>query len=796
MRFHLRPIFTVRTAIVLVLIIAAALRIILIWSGGQNFNPDEDRYLTSKEAARLLAAGKIIEGLAEPFEAGDHVGFKFIGVLPALVELTWKEDPRIPAIFFGSFSWLSVVLIGRIARRLGGDEKCELAAVFLAATSSTLFYNARSILPYDASLASALLGWWIALKRPASATRSLVAGFLCAWSFIIYFGYWTIAGAIMLLHLAWYPSRILDVISRAVYTALGFVLGLSIPLLLNQFGSGRMIAGARGLSGTIIAGDYRGHIVPWEFLLVSERIWFIFAAAGLGWLIVCSKRRGDIIERRIVLQLVLAVLFIWACFILTSTVLHKFVVHGRLIRQLTPFFALGGGFALALLHREFRGLRRVGVLALAALLASDAAARFAQPLTQKFPHDFRPQAERVRRESTLPDTERAYWRMLNVDHYVYEVEPFRGRVVEEPLRIKHPFEYLPLIYESHSPAERRARRKADHSMRLVYVEPPSSWIPTGSGEGFWEMEVTFPLGRTGYSEPLLSLGNHVGADVLLVRYEWDNKIRPVIERMPGLLVTGDAIHFIPGKRHFIRFFSGRYSTSHQATARKQQIERLVLEIDGQTVLDRLLMNTGPIGELATPGFNYAGSGNCGSQFTGEIWRVERTDAVPPSNEVEVMTGPAKIVIAMTGPKGAGAEPLISVGEPGRAVFAYLRFPNEDRVVFGIEVWGVGTRESRPFQVRTGEVFHVQLEAGLLVGDTSELKSAMADDLRSHVRLFVNEQEEVSLVHRWSEGVSGTVAFGANPIGGSFVNPNLAGARVIEHRLLGPTDFLGASRRSK
>src|ERR1700728_3857860 len=70
------------TAIVAV---SAALRLWLAASGGQAFWPDETRFQVSQHAVDHALKGHWHDSFSELFSSADHIGFKILGVVPALL---------------------------------------------------------------------------------------------------------------------------------------------------------------------------------------------------------------------------------------------------------------------------------------------------------------------------------------------------------------------------------------------------------------------------------------------------------------------------------------------------------------------------------------------------------------------------------------------------------------------------------------------------------------------------------------------------------------------------------------
>ena len=194
--------------VVLVLAFAVVARVILATRGGQHFFYDESNYEASLGAAAELSEGHVKSAILDTIEQrpgiiGNNFGFKLIGIVPALIEVRYPRRPQIPAIFFGMFSSLSVLILAAIARRLTGSRRAFDLTLIAAALSATLFAYSRFLLPYDLSMCVALFALWIGVRKPSGYSRSLAVGALAAWSFFCYYGYWPLAGAVIFLHALW-----------------------------------------------------------------------------------------------------------------------------------------------------------------------------------------------------------------------------------------------------------------------------------------------------------------------------------------------------------------------------------------------------------------------------------------------------------------------------------------------------------------------------------------------------------------------------------------------------------------
>src|SRR5262245_35806851 len=86
-------------AVFAILLGSLLLRWALIFRGGQYFFSDEQRYQTSRETAELLLQGQLREAALRLFSAPEHLGYKVIGIFPALIEHIVGPSLVLPTLF-------------------------------------------------------------------------------------------------------------------------------------------------------------------------------------------------------------------------------------------------------------------------------------------------------------------------------------------------------------------------------------------------------------------------------------------------------------------------------------------------------------------------------------------------------------------------------------------------------------------------------------------------------------------------------------------------------------------------
>ena len=202
-------------ALLAILLLSVLLRGFLVWSGGQNYWPDEVRYQNSRLSAG--SAGGRHGRIPAHAEPSGTLSLSSDWRLPGR-RSRWSSERirKIPAVFFSLFSVATLLLMWAILRRIGENERVTLFAVGLLALSSSFLYYSRHLLPYDMAMAFGLLALFVGLRTPLRAVDSIACGLLSACAFLTYNGYWTLA-AFAILAQAFRRPRSLRACLRRVF---------------------------------------------------------------------------------------------------------------------------------------------------------------------------------------------------------------------------------------------------------------------------------------------------------------------------------------------------------------------------------------------------------------------------------------------------------------------------------------------------------------------------------------------------------------------------------------------------
>jgi hypothetical protein len=449
-----------RETILLVLILASswALRIVLVWSGGQHYFPDEGRYNRAQFVLDAFArgdTGPAIWVLNQP----DHPLFVVIGLIPAAAERVAGSSTRIPAAFFASFSVASLYLLWILVGRLGGCERVRLISTLLFALSTTNLYYARHLVPYDAALTLGLAALVAGFRSPVRVRDSVVCGALASASTLTYNGYWILAGFALLAHALRPPSSASSLLRRGLIAGSAFAAPIALFLGTDAAFGGDLAHRMAAFSKTVVQGDFaEGWKLPLAYFWHAEHGIAVLGTVAIVWATARLIRGGGGETLRLGLA---GIGFIYGGLVMMSVVLRRMVVYGRLARPIVPFVCILTALMLVSLAQRSKTWRTVAAVILGGA-GIQAAVNFAAPLAQMFPPEFRALAART------PTPGNGGTRRLLYTEYIYPAPtpppPDCDRIV---IARRHPLQFLPYQYEGYTPEERAKLRATDIRMRLV-----------------------------------------------------------------------------------------------------------------------------------------------------------------------------------------------------------------------------------------------------------------------------------------------------------------------------------------
>jgi hypothetical protein len=790
------------------LALALALRLALVLAGGQDYWADEMRYNVSREAAYSIADGRMGDGLAYLFSGADHLGFKIVGVVPAMAERWWGWPTWTAAAFFSLFSVASLWLVGRLARAAGGSEREAFFAVLFGAAACSLFYYTRHFLPYDVALCFCLAALHASLRFPG-ASGSVAAGVLSGVGFACYNGYW-IAGALILPAHVLAGGSIRRAASRALLAGGGLLAPLALLVIVGRLVGSDLIESYREFSRSINQGDFgQGYVLVWEYLIEAEGNLLIacilLSAAGL-----LLTRGMPSFRRGLVWLGGAAALFL--VLVLLSDVTRTFVIYGRIARLVVPCLCLSAAWGLEATLKAGRksaaaGAIVAGIGVTAGLLHQQA------PLLQVFPTDFNRLATNLIQEAQpggMP-----FLRILNAD----PLRSVRPSVVSTPhqvlLQRSHPLQFRPYLYEGYNSEQRAVLTETDISMRLVSLplRVSEGTAATGMPSGGIRVTLVFPRGAAGASEPLLTAGQPGAANFLYVRYLGGDQIQFGFDAWGHAAALGEPVQVDLDVPHEIVLFTGAQMPQETAeglpAGAADRLKQLVMvNLDGHPAFSFQTPMNLPGSDQFFLGMNLAGGSTTGTDFSGELIEVERlgirelanllTEWVPgvtnrtfgrppsPSPEWEGYPGPFRLGIRVPEQVPGGAEPIVVSGVNGGADFVFIQYLEDNRIVLGIDHWGAGGPLSAPISLPEDRVLDLIISMGSLLPPPTSSALALEPGLESlRFRTIVVVDGRVVLDHAVASHPSlpDNIQVGINQAGGTTTGERFSG----EITLLAPVD---------
>jgi hypothetical protein len=292
--------------------------------------------------------------------------------------------------------------------------------------------------------------------------------------------------------------------------------------------------------------------------------------------------------------------------------------------------------------------------------------------------------------------------------------------------------------------------------------PPTS----RTGEtGAVDLQVMFPDGMSGSTEPLVTTGMSGAGDILYVHYldpthlslgfhHWGISTlngAPVeidLHRPHRLEITMDSL-YAPGGAS--RPFSGRV--------------RVLL--DGTAVLEGSADCFPSAPYEIRIGANALGGSVSDPAFTGRLISVERRqpDQLPSAALWKGWGAVAMDTIFPSGLNGA-AEPLVETGVAGAADLLFVRYVDEHHVRFGVDHWGTGGAQSDPVEVDFSAAHRLEFSLDALQ------PPGAAPTHRVRVRLDGADAWEAEVPNYPTR--PGQIHLGLNTVGASSCRPSYTG----------------------
>jgi hypothetical protein len=462
--------------VISVLLISLILRWVLIFRGGQYYISDETRYEVSRAAARFLLQGQIGEALEQFTVSPEHLGFKVMGIIPALMEHLVGTSLVLPAIFFSLFSVLNLYLIFLLSQRTRASSNESLYALLIASSCLSLLYYSRHLFPYDMAMSFGLLALYVGLIQNQTIQTSLICGSLSFLCFITYNGYWSLAGFALLANILRNSKKTIQILHKTIFTFVGFITPLALLVISMLWSGTNLISAYRLFATSITQGNFEeGWRLPFEYFWHTEHTVILI----LGILSITAIMSQFKTSRQDTKLWAGGILFIYLCLLIPSVILHYFVVYGRLARQIIPFLSLLSVQGLIQMENRAASGHKITMFILMIIFVQ-AAWNFTYSYNLSYPREFVAKAQAQFPKFEFSSKRLAFgapvicqnngYIMESAKYYVTPPESIPRVQGQLLLSAPHPENFLPYQYDGDPPAIRRIFRIQELRMNFYKVD--------------------------------------------------------------------------------------------------------------------------------------------------------------------------------------------------------------------------------------------------------------------------------------------------------------------------------------
>jgi hypothetical protein len=295
--------------------------------------------------------------------------------------------------------------------------------------------------------------------------------------FVTYNGYWVFVGLALLLHVVRHRTSLAHGARKVFFLTVGFFLPLlGLGVVAARVGI-NLLTEYQNFAQTITQGNFdEGWKLPFAYFWHAEHFLFVVLIllsvfAVLNW--KNPRAEGVILWGG-------SILFVYACLVIPSVFLHKFVVYGRLARQLLPFLILLSASGLARIAQSGSSGRRFALL-IAGCLFAQAVWNFNISFGVSYPKDFVRDIQAQYNDFDFSPKRFAFGAPAICENSGYAIQNAKyfltvpestpsipGTVLMSAL---HPINFLPYQYEGYTPEERQAFRSARLVMVFLRIEP-------------------------------------------------------------------------------------------------------------------------------------------------------------------------------------------------------------------------------------------------------------------------------------------------------------------------------------
>lgn len=288
-----------------------------------------------------------------------------------------------------------------------------------------------------------------------------------------------------------------------------------------------------------------------------------------------------------------------------------------------------------------------------------------------------------------------------------------------------------------------------------------------------ELKLWFPADRMAGRDPLVTTGSGEKSDVIYCEYAGPGRASFGIYHYGYDTVASPIVAFDPLVAHTLQVWMGSLADLTLADAEDSGMpnaRRLTLVLDGKVILNQEQVFYPAAPESVVLGETPFAIDVVGQMFHGRIEAVKALsfDILPDPGLMRQYGAVDMTVLFTRAAKGA-AEPLVVTGVPGAGNFIYVRYLENDNLLFGFDHWGVGGLVGKPVVIDLWKPHRLRITMGALYPPTEDV-----GEWRTRVEVRLDETVVLEGTYTCHPSTRTQIRIGENSIGGSTCGPRFSG----------------------
>jgi hypothetical protein len=287
----------------------------------------------------------------------------------------------------------------------------------------------------------------------------------------------------------------------------------------------------------------------------------------------------------------------------------------------------------------------------------------------------------------------------------------------------------------------------------------------------------FPVDKTGRVEPLVATGDKRQFDMVLCHYKGPGRVAFSLYHHGDEPILSPEVNYDPISPHTLQIWMGSLGDPNEIKIENDYADkkdRLVLIFDGKVIIDRSQVFYPAHPSSLIFGRNDFVANLMDAKFSGCIEDVNGFDYTSlPKGELLRNYGSVGMLVKFSSARKGAAEPLVVSGVPGAGDFLYIRYLEDDRVVFGFDHWGVGGIVGDVIAIDISKPHRLRLSMGSLYPTTADV-----GPWRQKVKVMLDDVVVLEGSFATHPSDRRNIVIGENFIEGSSCGPKFSG-RILE-----------------